>query len=248
MQETITVYWAPAQFVKGEDSWTHLYAEPKPLLSSLNVIRNKSYDTTMFNCPSYIDLAKKIYTLNNLVEHTIKLPTPDIGEGQEYPRTYLHQDNMLGLREPRPSSFNGYVNMTVNMGWIFFADEPLLAKFTAPYFPPTYPVEGAILSAGEFDIGSWYRKFELDYHLPIDATELKFKQNELLAFIEFKTDKKIVFKRYILTEHLRQLYIESSNSPVRYGRKKPLSYRYEMFKNAKVKEQILTEIKKNLID
>ncbi len=101
---------------------------------------------------------------------------------------------------------------------------------------------------GEFDIGSWYRTFNLDYHIPLDTKEMVFNQNDPLFYIEFKTDKKVILKRYMQSDTLFNIGREMVNSPSNYGRFKSLKEKYLMSKKAKMPEIILSEINKNLID
>jgi hypothetical protein len=163
---------------------------------------------------------------------------------------HLEPDNnsKIGIMAARPTSFEGYSNIAYNMGWIFFADEPVVGKFTAPYYPPVAPTEDCRLSAGKFDIGSWFRPFKLDYHIPTKDTELVFTEDMPLFFVEFETDKKVIFKRFIMTDILENLYLEMSESTARYAAHMPLVNRYKMAKNAKMAEQVLHEIKKNVVE
>lgn len=165
----------------------------------------------------------------------------------EYPWTFNDAGPLL-LSVQRESSFDNYINIELNMGWLFFAEEPLIAKFTAPYYPTYEPVEGAMMAVGEFDIGSWYRDYNLDYHIPKSAKELLFTKNQPMFYLDLKTDKKVVFKQYALTNTLRELASDCVQSPIRYGKKIPLIEKYDSFKNAKMNKLILAEIQKNLID
>jgi len=164
-------------------------------------------------------------------------------------RIPLHQlDSKVGIHRNRATSLNGYKNLEYNMGWAFFADEPLLAKFTAPYMPTHSPTPGAILASGEFDIGQWLRPWHLDYFVPNQAGGMEFNVDDPLFYIEFKTDKKIMFKRFNRSPIIDNIMIESVQSPSRYGSRKTLSQRYSMAKKAKMQNIILNEIKNNLVD
>jgi hypothetical protein len=165
----------------------------------------------------------------------------------QYP-LFINDVAPLQVKVLRPPSIEGTSNIVYNMSWLMFADEPLVAKFTAPYFPATSPAKDVILSAGEFDIGQWFRDFNLDYHVPYGTKELNFEENQPLFYVEFKTDKKIILKRFMLTNEIRNLASECAESRNRYGSFFSLPQRYNMAKESKMSEQILSLIKQNTID
>ncbi len=253
-KDYITVYWAPAPYTPEDDSWTQVYPEPVSLLSDLNKARNKDNKNkdakNMFACPSYIDAMKNVFVLKSAIDDTVKVPdylhdlniTPS-----EYPSRYDSDSKLLTVIA-RETSIENHINIAYNLGWLMFADEPLEVRFTAPYFPASSPGEGAILSAGQMDIGQWYRDYEIEYHVPRGVDELVIKENQPLAYVQFMTDKKIVLKRYNLTPTLRNLASECAESGFRYGRFKTLKERYLTGKKSLLPQQVLTEIKKNIIE
>jgi hypothetical protein len=148
----------------------------------------------------------------------------------------------------RKSSYKNYSNLIYEMRWLFFSEESVNVKFTAPYFPATSPTPGAFLSPGRYDIGQWYRQFMLDYHIPLNDSTFKIKENDDLFYMHVETDKKVVFKKYALSLRLQALNIESSMASKRYGAFKSLNERYLMAKKTNYLESIRTEIKKNLLE
>jgi hypothetical protein len=250
-QDFVTVYWTPGAYNIESTSWTQLYAEPKSLLSELNQKRNKENKNTkgqnMFGCPSYVDAIKNVFTVNNIVESQINMPDYLTHNDLQYP---FDIDDIAPLRVKvlRPPSIDGTVNINYNMSWLLFADEPLVARFTAPYFPATSPAKDVILSAGEFDIGQWFRDFNLDYHVPNNTKVLSFKKDQPLFYMDFKTNKKIILKRFLLTQEIRNFADECANSRARYGSFFTLPERYRIAKESKMAEQVLSLIKKNLVE
>jgi hypothetical protein len=251
-KDYITVYWAPAPFVQEESSWSFLYSEPVSVVSELLKMKNVSNKPknlqSMFGCPAYVESMKNVFVVKNVLENTVDMSqiTPHL-TNPNYP-VYFNNLGPLQIKIEREPSITNYTNVTYNMGWIFFADEPLEVKFTAPYFPASSPGEGVILSTGQFDIGAWYRDFNLDYHVPLETELLTFKEDQPLFYMDFKTDKKIVLKRYKLTKELKNISEEFVYSRERYGRFKSLQHRYNMSKKSMMPEQILTEIRKNIVE
>jgi len=257
--DTVTIYWSPANFNNQVQSWTMLYASPKSLASEIRAMRHPDAGSeSIQGCPASKDALDKVYVINSAVDDSLELSKESMemfysmSNGEIPKATGLHfptPDNPLSLLNvPRHPSLDGYINLTYNLGWQFLADEPVVARFTAPYFPPVTPAPGVILSAGEFDIGSWFRPFNLDYHVPLGTTKLEFKQDDPLFYVEFFTEKKIILKRYITTPFLSSLMSETVGSTSLYGKFKSLPQRYKHAKSTRIIDQALKEIQNNLID
>lgn len=245
-KDTITVYWSPSAFNKDDTNWNFLFSNPVSALADLNIIRNKSLKN-MFTCPAYTQSMKNVFVFKNCLPERIQLDKEFFIPKEEYPYNHFERSKIL-LSEQRPSSLENHINAIYNMGWLFFADEPVEARFTAPYFPTVSPAEGVMLATGQFNIGQWYRDFHLDYHIPYGTKELIFEEDQPVFYLEVRTDKKVVFKRYNLTKELRKVANECAASSDNYGRNKPLSHRYNMFNKSMSSERILSYIKQNLVE
>jgi hypothetical protein len=104
------------------------------------------------------------------------------------------------------------------------------------------------MGSGQFDIGSWFRPFHIDYHIPVTATTFSVPSTSPLFYLELLTNKKVQFKRFIPSPVLNHLKHEVTKSPFRYAPFKPLTDRYEMAKKAKLREQVMAEIQKSLVE
>jgi len=248
MKDTITIYWSPSAFLPEESSWTMLYSEPEPLLNQIIQKKNdNNKKNNMFSCPAYVSSMKNVFVTNNVMPSKIIIPEYIKSNNLNYPLD-IFDIAPLKVKIDKEPSIEGTVNIRYNMSWIFFAEEPVVARFTAPYFPPVSPAQNVILSTGEFDIGQWFRDFNLDYHIPHNVSELNFEADQPLFYTEFKTDKKIILKRFKMNKELANIAEECATSNIRYGGQKNLLQRYENAKKANLREQVLNEIKKNLID
>lgn len=247
-KEKTIVYWAPAKFVSSRESWNLLYSSPQKVFNEAREKNTNGGSLTM--CPAFKDAAKNIFSFHSVIDDFATLNPEQLSS--------LANTNTLGepiatespllFKKERKSSIEGHINITYNLGWLFFANKPLIARMTAPYFPPTSPTKGAMLSMGQFDIGKWYRPFNLDYHIPVSSTSFEIKSDDPLFFIEFLTEEKVEMKRYELTDKLNNFQKEIGDSPNLYGRFKNLAYRYQMAHSTKMPKMILKEIENNLLD
>jgi hypothetical protein len=241
----ITVYWAPSKFTDTEASWNLMYSEPKSILKKF--IKESSSGAEMAMCPATKNLFKNIYSLNSNVSDEFEISPGMFNNLESVPTNYSLGQSKISFSKVRNSSFSGYINVSYNLGWLFFASEPLEIRLTSPFFPNSEICPGSLFSPGQMDIGRWYRPINLDWHIPSDTKNISISSNQELAYIEFMTDKKIIFKRYGLTDKLRSLSDEAVESPARYGRNLPIVKRYEMAKNSGITQIVLSEIQKNLI-
>lgn len=247
-KNTITVYWAPASFSSDEESWNMLYRDPELLFSSISQTKGMG---DMAKCPALKNFMKNTFVFKSNIADNFTMPDKDYLEQNAFTNSedlFLPVDSKIGVKKKRKSSIPGYMNIEYNVSWIFFSDEPLVASFTPPYFPAISPVKDSFLAIGEYDIGQWFRPFNLDYHIPTNSESFSIREGDPFYFVNFKTDKKIVFKRFTYTNSLKNLAFEFIFSPSHYGKNKTLKSRYLTAKKSKINKIVLQEIKKNLVD
>jgi hypothetical protein len=250
--DTITVYWAPGQFTSSERfSWNQFYSAPTPVYSSILSERNpEASSRAIFGCPAYSESMKNLFEIRSVHEEHVAIPEIFFTNPPSTFPTRLPLDSYLSFELPRASSLKNYIDLAYNMSWLFFSEEPLLAKFTAPYFPPKTPAKGAALAMGEFDIGLWFRNFNLDYMVPTGSTEFNIDINDPLFYVQFFTEKQIVFKRFIHTDVTQKLVEEFAQSSNRRGKKMGISFsnRYDLSRKTMLPNLVLNEIKKNVVE
>lgn len=259
----ITVYWSTPAFAPNQESWNMLYREPEPVL---NDFLNKRAETknprkTVYACPATNDFLKNVFVIKSNLDDYAQWPEgylEQVNDNVEDQDAFNHDPkkgaylqpfgNKMSLWCARHSAVEGYADITYNMSWIFFADEPLTMRFSAPYYPASSPAEGAILASGQFDIGQWFRPFNLNYFIPYTTSRFEIKIDDPLVYIQALTDKRIQFKRFNYSSEIMTMSNEFVTSPYRYGNFMPLYKRYEMAKNANMRSIVLNEIKKNLVN
>lgn len=248
--DTLTVYWAPANY-RADISTIHLaYRKPESLLSFIH--GNKMPTGQMQSCPAMRNRLDNVFVFKSSFteEFDFGLKGDLQFDTNRDPREmqFVEADTGVGLYKPRPPQLKGYNDLAYNLAWCLWASEPVMARFTAPYYPPTTPMEGALLAPGEFDIGRWYRPFILDYHVPYTTTHFKVKENDPLFFLELETDKKVEFKRYEFSVELGALAQENAQAHERYAKNTPLEKRYEQAEEAMQPELVMKYIRDNLVE
>lgn len=251
MSKPITVYWSPDTC---NDSFNHYTLEDfnDPIQVAKETFHTQLNDSYFWQCPSIRDVMRNVFAFTSAHHEYTDL------DSEEIQKFYNDSDlTRQGLEPPiitttlpvemtcaRINSINDHINMMYGRSWTFFADEPVEAKFTAPWLPPVAPTPNAIMVPGTFDIGRWFRPFHLEYLVPLSAKSLEFKQNEPFFYLELLTERKIVFKRFDIreSETLKNITSECVLTGVDFGQPYGLPKRYQMFKNKGYRQTILKEL------
>lgn len=245
-KKPITVYWAPAfnlDYNKGDD-WSLLYLKPKSLYKELHETRVENLKPgNILSCPAFSNKYKKTYVFRSAQPCHYEYDYEDdnrtintLGD-----RSYRLSGNRFQALSFGPSLEFGFYNL-------FFADEPLTASFTPPYYhEPKYTKYGAVIP-GEFDIGQWFRPFNFEIQTWKNKGEIIIEEEEPIFYVEFKTDRPIIFKQFLMNDQLAKYAKMCAGSNVTLGFGKTLSFRYNRFKQSGIRERVLFEIKNNTID
>ena len=200
-KKPITVYWSP--FYLNLEAYTnlvYLHQLPKTLFNELN--KNKLQTDPVQNanfltCPAIANKFKKIFVFRNATDSKY------FYDYSVFPPVFeTKKDHSLFIERARPNHISNGPIFTFGMSNIFFADEPLDAYFTPPMFhKPKYINSGSIMP-GEFDIGQWFRPYNFEMQAWDNKGEITFEDQEPLFYVEFKTDRQIILKRFELTQTL----------------------------------------------
>ena len=135
-----------------------------------------------------------------------------------------------------------------SLNWAFFAEnDSLMMSISSPFASRAPHMNYGTIAPGIYDIGKWFRSFNLEYNLWPGIEEFKIKEGEHIAYVHFQTDKKIVLKRFEINDKLAG-YLLAASTSTNWQKKIPLSKRYEIFKKTRMKELVMKEIRRNTID
>jgi hypothetical protein len=245
----VIVYWCPANYAPGTDApptWNLLYKEPEVLFTELTRKRNLSHPdpgTSMLICPAVSSVSKNTLVFTVPSSCSYSYTTDSEGILTSEPLT----DVFMALKQVRNPSLNYGPSISTPLKVLLFAEEPLVVRLTSPYFhEPKHMKYGASVF-GEYDIGQWFRIINWELQMWEKEGVLSFEEGEPAFYLEFKTDKKIVFKKVKFTEEVRNVSTECGLSPMYLGRFLPLAKRYQRFKEAGMRDRLLSELRANVI-
>jgi hypothetical protein len=244
--DEINVYWAPyisyGSSSKTND-WSMLYPDPTNLYSDLLKLKafNEDSKFSFFACPATKNNFKNTYVFKNALHSEYSYDV------NQFPVITPKSKNFLDCKIVRSPSVSVGPLIQIFLSYVFFSDEELEVFFSQPTFHKSkYTVFGSPMPGG-FNIGSWFRPYNFELQMWNQSGELILEDNEPLFYAKFLTNKNIKMHRFHLSEKLFNYGEHCSNSPFTIKGNVPLINRYVKFKESRMKDMVLQEIKQNLI-
>ena len=243
--DPITIYWSPCTSVEVEEfDWSFLYPTPKTLFSDILSLKLKNaHNTTFFSCPAVANKFKKTLVFNSPMNCSYNY---DFSNNDK--KIDPLSNNYISIKYSRQQTISSGPTLEFALKYVFFSDEPVDAYFTPPMFhKPKYMKYGSVIP-GEFNIGKWFRPFNFEIQTWAEHGEIHLVEDEPLFYVEIKTDRPVILKRFDFSNKLSGYANANIGATDLFGRGQTLLTRYERFSKIKMREKILTEIKKNLIE
>jgi hypothetical protein len=216
------------------------------------VLKNKPVSETSYNiCPAFRDYFHNVYGWKAIDSFSLEKSV----NGNEY---ISNRRNLINMDKRSPEWMAKYVDVrSVNEQVIslyqqdvsFVTDSPSLKmSLENPSFEDNEFTSSCYVIPGTIDIGNYFRLFELAFRIKKNHSVAAFDAGDIICYFKFHTPEKINFKRYFMSEKLREYNfmiqdIKSTFTPS----PRPLSFFYAKYKKFNLKRKIMKEIKKNLI-
>ena len=128
----------------------------------------------------------------------------------------------------------------------FFCEESLEMSLLPPFMHDVSVSKDAIFIPGKYNIGKHFRPMEAAFIFKRKDTRITFERNTPLFYLFFHCKEKIKFRKFYMTQELREL--KQSILTMRDGREvKPLEFWYDIT-TRNYRKTILKLIKSNLMD
>jgi hypothetical protein len=247
-EDIVNIYWAPAYDVidystNKKVDWSMIYPDPKNLFNNLSKEKRKdSGEVSLFSCPATKNFLKTVYAFQSAMSSEYFY---DFSNNNKTVKTISKE--FVGIEHVHNDSINAGPLLKISLGYIFFADKPLVATFTAPFFSNSEYTQYGTPVPGEFDIGQWFRPFSIELQMWNNSGKLKINAEEDLFYVRFNTKQNVKLHRFNMNEKLESHMYHCINYKNMFGPFRPLAERYVSFKNARLKDSILKEINENLI-
>jgi hypothetical protein len=242
-KKPIIVYWAPYVDSHPQPDWSFLYPKPISLFNDYLKDKRKESKNHFFMCPASALKMKKTLVFNSPTTFGYDF---DFSNGKEN-LNGKYENNLLMYTERDPMLTIG-PNFKIGLGYSFFASESLEASFTSPFFHKAKYMESCATIPGNFNIGEWYRPYSFEIQTWSDKGTIDFIEGEPLFYVEFKTDRPIILKRYKQTELLTNYSHACMSTKSIFGLGESLKSKYQRFRSVGLREKVLSEIEKNVFD
>jgi hypothetical protein len=190
----------------------------KPISLRKYFISLKDEDNLVYFCPAIIERLKNIFYFNSLEDFIINKE-----DGHRKTKKILKDTYQIIL----------------NYNLFLFCEEPLTVLISDPFFH-NRKYNGFLAVPSMFDIGQKFRPIEFSFF--VFSEQLKILKDEPLLYLEFITDKKIVFKEFEMSnEHVSLL--DKQRSKLAMPKYLSLKDRYLDFKDKR--ENLITLFKGN---
>jgi hypothetical protein len=244
-KKPLIVYWAPhsGDPLVDKENWNLMYPEPTNLFSELHANKTKeSTSFSWFSCPAVSNRLKHTFVFRNNVRTKVHWDITDA----ENPVLEIEEYGIY-TNFPRPPAMYGTTQLYLFLGWLFFCEEPVIAQLQTPYMhKPGYTNSGVIVP-GQYDISSWFRKVNAEMLMWEESGTMTIEDDEPLIYLELMTDRPVILKRFTVSPTLAQYDKACVEAPSFFGRNLPLPARYKRFRETRMNELVLNEIKKNLV-
>jgi hypothetical protein len=243
MSKPINLYISP-DMIPSLGTLAMLYPNPTNLYSDLHKDKvSIPQELGYMSCPAVRNKFKKILNYSCGIDAEYEY---DFTEGNHFIQNT--KGTALPIRKTRDNGMNQGLTLDLNYAQYFFADEPLTINFTPPYFhKPQYLNYGSILP-GIFDVGQWFRPFILEMQLWSNKGEVKLKAGEPLFYAELMTERKVNIHRFKVNDEINTIAQACIRHADMFGYGSTLATRYKRFRAAGLREKMLAEIKKNIIE
>jgi hypothetical protein len=245
-KEKIIVYWSPWSVPERTAKMMLIDFKPISLMSDIQKRRAKnptipqsiSFEGGNYQaCSALHTFAKNMFILKSPISAEIELD-----ENGTIIRDSAFSDWFI----ERISSIENAFSVDLDIGWLFFSEETLSVEITSPYMHKTAYQDYGFTPAAQMDISSWLRPVPAIFQLWENVKKIKIKENEPILYIKFDTDKEIEFKRFIITPGIFNKSIACTEHKKNF-KFQTLEKLYKMFNSNGLKDQVLKEIKENVI-
>lgn len=246
-KDDLIIYWAPraAGDIEDQNVWNMLYDNPVSLFEDMVKIKNHESKSTAFtSCPAFTGRFKNVFVFKNNLQSSFSYTTLEDGTVDIRALNTPH----VGLSVEHDATTTQGPLLSYNMSFNFFCEESVTPLFNPPYFhKPGYTKYGSIIP-GSFDIGQWYRPFNVEIQMWEPSGELHLEVGEPLFYLEVPTERRVILKRYEFTKKAHAYALSCSSSPQQFGAREPLANKYRRFMSTSTNKLVLKEIKNNLLE
>lgn len=195
-------------------------------------------------CPAYLNVHRNMFVITYPFNYAYRWTDYGIVSNL-YNQEFF--ENMLLMRDPA----NGYSSLEKPKLY-FFSEEDMEMEVLKAYHHDNDFVNKASFVEGSFNISKHFRPLEYPHKFKQKNTEITLNRGDAIAYVKFKTNKKVVLKQFNVTQEMlnmskKIISLRNYSSNVKLFAK-PLEFYYDLFEKHKLKNYYLRLIKNNLVE
>jgi len=246
----ITVYWCLNTAMDRQHPLLLTGASFQSVMKSIskrkakNPIIPKSKHLLQYKVPS--GSYHMCTALHNLADNMFYFPAPfnidfelnEEGNILPNPRFYWYSE--------RGQTLDNAFNVDFDFEISVFSEESLEMSVTPPYLHQSSIPKYGFIASAKWDIAQWFRPIVTLFQLWPGIREFHLREGEPMFYVTFHTDRPIIFKQVRQTEHMINITNACLQHKTMYLRL-PLSKLYSKFKHQGLKDDLLKELKNNIL-
>lgn len=240
MSDEIIVYWSFSGYDVGGES-QYRFDDPKRIKLDIELLDKENSFTTQFTkCPAYQNVTSTTFAISSPFEFVLR----SNGEQFHFDIPYMNReflDKYFLIRDVKSKLF------TYKTPFVFFCEESLDMQETGAFFNQNDFINKSLVIPGKYNIGKWFRPLELPFFFKNGIEKIEVKENDVLFYVNFLTDKKVILKRFHYTKEMDELSKEMAGLKRFKTHFKDLSWFYDIFQKNNIKKRIINNIKDNLV-
>ena len=223
------------------------FTQPEPLIKDINALKESIVTTApesdFVKCPAVHNHVRNTFVIRSPIDLTF------ISDGKEVLTKNYNQeifDNLFIIRDV-PS---GFLSLTITDAF-FFTEEDCEMTLTGAYLSNNDASKYLSVLPGVFNISKWFRNIDFACFIREFNKEINIKQGDPLMYLKFNSKEPIVFKKFYYTKEIAEISSIVIKQKVFQKEKSINTYLetvYNLFTKSKIKNRLLVEIKRNLME
>ena len=221
--------------------------QPEPLIKELidlkNTVISKAPESDFIRCPAVHEHVKNTFIIRSPIDLTF-FTNGKIVSTKNYDQGIY--DELFLLRDVQA----GFMSLRMLYSF-FFTEEDCEMTLTGAYLSNNDSSKYFTVIPGTFNIAKWFRGLDFAFFIRENNKELTIKRGDPLMYIKFDCKEPIVFKKFVYTKEIDKISEMVLGQKIFQKDKSIGTYLknvYNIFIKSKLKNKLLIEIKKNLME
>ena len=189
-------------------------------------------------CPAMADYHKNLFAIKFPLSYKIEVFSDgDLCSELYTPKVF---QEIVRIRDKSKRLYS------LNFNSVFVTDVPCDIEITSAHTIRNDFTKKTFLVPGKYDIGKWVRPLECAFFADPECDKIDINAGDVWAFIRFRTEDKVNFKRFFLDTKMLDMMSMFSSGVFPRTDFKGMGYYYNMMRQTGYKSRFMRLIKENI--